>query len=87
MSNPLKVMCLKVLNSCTIFLQEFDMDKRTLKEVGENSPWSLSCLHKWRSLLFVVDDLQTRQLIQDVITTFEVTVLPKRERLPHGKDC
>lgn len=65
-------------------LQELDMDKRTLKEVGENSPWSLNCLPKWRSLLFVVEDLQTRQMIEDVITTFEITVLSKRGSLPHG---
>ena len=53
--------------------------------MGENSPWSLDCLSKFREFLFVVKDSEKRQLAEEVINKFEEIMLSKKDELPHGE--
>ncbi|KAJ8025116.1 Hydroxylysine kinase [Holothuria leucospilota] len=65
-------------------LQELDMDKIALQEMSENFSWSLDCVNKAREYLYVVEDSDKRQLVEDVMNEFERVVLSRKEELPHG---
>ncbi|KAJ8025118.1 Hydroxylysine kinase [Holothuria leucospilota] len=68
----------EMLAQMHLALQELDMDKIALQEMGENFSWSLDCLNKAREYLYVVEDSEKRQLVGDVMNEFDRVVLSRK---------